>query len=481
MQCFITFSDSNVNPGFPSPGYVRAGPMKGYSLHILTCCLLLVFFHPFGLIASALAQIPSENELIESLQSELVLKNAQIIDPRTQQIKKGHLKIRNGRIVQSVTEHAPVLDLKGAFVLPGWVDLHVHTWGNPRPDGHSELLWPPTTLKHTLYAGVTSVLDLFFHEDYIFKYRDRQRQRQSERDLPFESDLFAAGPILTCRGGHGTQWNTPTRTIDSPEEAVKEVSELALKNPDVVKLVYDHAFQVPSMDRATLRAAIRTAHYFKLKTVVHIGTWKDFQEAVEEGTDAVTHLEPGSVIPDSLIELLKEKKTYVIPTLAVMTDLALLYEAPKSYFQNPLLQALTTPSLRNAYLLKNKWKRPAVLSVGWQKDLSQKLKTSLKLLAEAQIPLLTGSDTGNWGTFQGYSLHRELELFAAAGVPPWEILQAATTRAGDFLGQPYGVTPGNIANLVVLKKSPLRSIHHSQDILYVIHHGKVIDPKEILE
>jgi imidazolonepropionase-like amidohydrolase len=87
--------------------------------------------------------------------------------------------------------------------------------------------------------------------------------------------------------------------------------------------------------------------------------------------------------------------------------------------------------------------------------------------------MLTGSDGGNWGVFQGYSVHREMVRLVQAGLTPWDALAAATTRAGEFLGQKYGAQPGDIANLVVLDASPIEDIANMQRIAMVVVRGGV--------
>jgi imidazolonepropionase-like amidohydrolase len=84
------------------------------------------------------------------------------------------------------------------------------------------------------------------------------------------------------------------------------------------------------------------------------------------------------------------------------------------------------------------------------------------------------------GTLQGYSVHRELIRLVDAGLSPWQALAAATTDAGAFLGQAYGVKAGGEANLVVLDASPIENIGNTQAIAYVIHHGAIVDREKIL-
>ena len=93
---------------------------------------------------------------------------------------------------------------------------------------------------------------------------------------------------------------------------------------------------------------------------------------------------------------------------------------------------------------------------------------------------MTGTDAGNLGTFQGYSVHTELALLVEAGLSPWQALAASATVPGEFWGKSFGVQPGDEANLVVLSASPIEDIRNTEKIEMVIHHGKVVDREKLI-
>jgi imidazolonepropionase-like amidohydrolase len=82
------------------------------------------------------------------------------------------------------------------------------------------------------------------------------------------------------------------------------------------------------------------------------------------------------------------------------------------------------------------------------------------LLAAAGAPLLVGTDAGVAFVVPGESLHGEIELFVAAGVPRPQVLRAATADAWRYLGQPHEaavIEPGARADLLVVASDPLRA------------------------
>ena len=154
---------------------------------------------------------------------DLALAGAAILNPADESIQRGVLLIEDGR-VSRITETVPpdfpgeTLDLTGKFVIPALADLHSHTFGNSSPAGTPQLLGPQGTANAALYTGVAFVLDLFSAEEMILSFRDRQREEGGQGAV-----LLAAGPCFTATNGHCSEYGIPTRIVDTPEEARREV------------------------------------------------------------------------------------------------------------------------------------------------------------------------------------------------------------------------------------------------------------------
>lgn len=435
----------------------------------------LVLFIGLALVALPLHAAPTGTAA-----DSLLVKNARIVDPAAQTIQEGALLIRGERVTD-VLDQAPegfegrVLDVRGKWVIPGLVDGHVHSHANMGPVGQQpRLLGTAGSAKMMLYAGVTGFLDLF-GPDSIFDLRDRQRSEGFRG-----ADIYAAGPILTAPEGHGTQFPVPTRTVASPEEARRTVGALAERQPDVVKFVYIPRHErIPSIDQATMEALVQAAQARGLKTVAHVGSWKGAHETVAAGADAITHTVPAPP-PDSLLRAMKRRGTYWIPTLAVYTEFAHLAQHPER-FRDPLLRAVVDSALIAAY--RDTASYPPAMQKGLRRMAQRRGRVlrPVSAFAEAGIPIMAGTDAGNPGVFQGFSLHRELVLLVQAGLSPWEALAAATTVPGQFLGAPYGLQPGDRANLVVLSASPIEDIRHTQQISRVIYRGRVVERTRLIE
>ena len=100
---------------------------------------------------------------------------------------------------------------------------------------------------------------------------------------------------------------------------------------------------------------------------------------------------------------------------------------------------------------------------------------NLRRAWKAGVPLVTGSDAGNMLVFHGPTVHRELQLWIEAGLPPAVALQAATLNAAKLLradGRIVIVAPDHDANLLVVDGDPMRDISATERISMVVLKGE---------
>jgi len=400
---------------------------------------------------------------------ELLLTNANIVDPKTEQIRQGHLLIEDDIIkatLQAIPENftGQIIDVEDKWIIPGLNELHTHSGGNRAPGRVSEHFGTTATMQLLLSVGVTSLLDLFGDERALYN----QRKLQQDGKIA-GADLFTSLSCLTATKGHCTEYGIDTRTMDSPEEAVAVIRDLATKSPDVIKIVYTKDARLPTISNETLIAAINAAKKHQIKTVVHINSLADMTDVIAAKADVITHLPSNEEITPDIAKAMAENNVAMIPTLVSDTDTVDFITQPL-LLETPMARYLVSDLIRDAYInVSLKPSRVAELQMR-----NTMFYRSLKTLSAAGVTLLTGSDSGGSGTIQGYSLHRELVKFVQAGLTSWQALQASTTNAGQFLGKKFGVNEGDEANLVILQASPIEDISNTQKVEFVIHHGKVI-------
>lgn len=406
---------------------------------------------------------------------DLYITDARVLDVGARTESTRNVLIRDGKVAGFPASKpsgftGPVIDARGRWMMPALSDMHTHSVGNFIPPGGFQIMGPEGVARAALYAGVARFLDLFSPEEAIFAARASRATATTPG-----ADIFAAGPCLTATKGHCSEYGVPTRIVDSPDDAKRQVNELAAKDPDVVKVVYDHRSYLgramPTIDRPTLDAVVATAKAHGLKTVVHVGTWDDVRHAILAGAAAVTHTPEGQP-PADIPALMVERGTVHIPTLAVQSDYARVADDP-SLLDSPLLASMIGAKAISVYK-----QPPTGQFAGWvklQRTSRESNATTVRTLASAGVIMVTGTDGGNPAVFQGYSVHRELRLLVEAGLSPWDALVATTINAGRLLGRKWGMAIGDEGTLLILDGSPLADIRNTERIHTVILRGVKVD------
>ena len=100
------------------------------------------------------------------------------------------------------------------------------------------------------------------------------------------------------------------------------------------------------------------------------------------------------------------------------------------------------------------------------------------------VTILAGSDTGasNQNLYPGSSLHAELVEFVEAGIPPAQVIKAATLDAARWLGRDKetgSIAKGKLADLVLLDANPHDDIRNTTKIRAVFANGKLLDRAQL--
>ena len=102
----------------------------------------------------------------------------------------------------------------------------------------------------------------------------------------------------------------------------------------------------------------------------------------------------------------------------------------------------------------------------------------------AGVTLVAGTDAGNPMMVHGPGLHRELQLWVKAGIPPAVALQAATLNAARLLGTEnrFGqVKQGLEANLLLVDGNPLEDISATERVATVLFKGERVDRTKLFD
>lgn len=370
------------------------------------------------------------------------------------------VRVRGGLVEAVAEDLAPrggerVIDGAGKTLLPGLIDAHVHSFGSARRDA--------------LRFGTTTQIDLFSdHRQLPAARGERDSLAQSDR-----ADLWSAGTLATAAGGHGTQYGMAIATVDSVEAAAGWVVARKAEGSDFIKivredlLVYTAARGLPSLDPERARALIAAAHANGLRAVVHASAQEAARESLRDGADGLVHVFQDAVADSAFVQLARERKAFVVPTLTVIAGVAGERTALGE-------DARVAPWLGEA----QRSTLDAGRSFGVPRSvLIANARESVRRLHAAGVPILAGTDAPNPNTAHGASLHEELAQLVAAGLSPLDALKAATSRPADAFGLPQRgrIVAGHRADLLLVEGEPDRDIEATRAIVSIWKNGYAVD------
>jgi imidazolonepropionase-like amidohydrolase len=467
---------------------------------------------------------------------ELVIENVTIVSPEHAQPAPGqHVVIRNERIVEvarnPIAKRAAQtrIDGRGKYLTPGLMDSHVHV-GVPAglPPGSEDKTIAALAEAYVhqqprsyLYFGVTQVLDLAgFAPEGIAAFEAQ----------PAHPDLFRCGAAVVLDGypmvmiDKAIRYrlipnyvyepaNAGAHPLPAGEDAAKHtpeaiVQEVAASGARCLKVFIENGFgersDWPMMSAATLQRVQAEARKHRLTIVAHANAMDMQRLAVDTGVDVLAHglwiwneHTAGKGVPEAIVAHLRDvhaKRIGFQPTLRVLPGTADLFR--HDTLKDPTYAKVVPPALLAWYAsdagqwFKREMQResdnaPDVKLAHELLRLNEQNMRVVRYLHELGHPLLLGSDTPSAPTFgnqPGYDTYREMRLMAQSGVPLAAILRAATlNNARQFgLDKDYGtVTPGKVANLLLLKSNPLESVRAWSEIDRVILRGQMLERESL--
>jgi imidazolonepropionase-like amidohydrolase len=388
------------------------------------------------------------------------------------------------------------IDATGRYVLPGYVDAHVHFsqtgWFDGRPDAadvRDRHPYPSVVagLKARperfygayLCSGVTSTFDV---GGYPWT---RDLQERGERD-PGAVRVSAAGPLLSTVDF----WlNLPGQRqfvhMSSDSVVRRTVRSHAQLGSAALKVWYITPSSWTAEDSARyserVHVAGAAADSVGLPFIVHAtGLW-EAKDALRAGAEVLVHSVFDDPVDREFLELAAENGVIYVPTLTVTEGYANAFLG-KSAEEMPYPAECVDPRTKqilDSGLAEGKrppWARGPDAEAPENAGLRRGIE-NLGKVHEAGITVATGTDAGNPGTVHGPSLFREMELMARAGMSPREVIVATTRNGARALGrsQDLGtVEEGKKADLVILARSPLEDLAAASTVLTVVKDGRVV-------
>jgi hypothetical protein len=364
-----------------------------------------------------------------------------------------------------------VIDAQGKTLLPGLWDMHAHI-------GEDQGFFD-------LAAGVTTVRDLANDIDMLLDLRKKWDSGEG------------TGPRVLMAGfmdGPGPYAGPTKVLVSTEEEALAAVDRYA-------KLGYVQIKVYSSLDPKLVPAIIKRAHDLGLRVSGHIPNGMNAEQAVRAGFDEIQHvnflvlnfldpkidtrtparfsevaehaaeLDLNSPEVQRFIGLLKLRGTVSDPTLVAFEDMFTARPGQVAPSLASIADRLPPQVQRGLY---GGGLNPPDDKVQRYRDSYRRMVELVGALYEAGVTIVAGTDA-----MPGFSYHRELELYADAGIPAPEILRIATIGAARVMKRDKelgSIAPGKLADLVLVDGDPAGRIGDIRRVVLTVKDGVMFDP-----
>ncbi len=344
-------------------------------------------------------------------------------------------------------ETKDIQDLSDYYIMPGLIDAHTHLSIIPGLGNQIEQLKLPSdrnilrsipNLYKNLVSGVTT-MRVMGEENYI----DIEIKKASAEGLVKSPRILASGIGIASINAHGAA-NTFT---DGEVEIQKQIRKNFAKGADHVKIFVTGGISTPnstllhsSYSKKEIKTAVEEAARVGSYVAAHAHGGKGLDLCIENGVRTIEH---GAYLDKKQLEKMIEQEQWLVSTQAI-----LFHEEgiEKSDFSN--------------LLIKNK-----VLKA------RKVIRNNFTKILKSKINLTVGTDS-----MHGL-LWFELKFLTDNGYSTHQAVEAATSKAAkacqidDMLGT---LTPGKIADFIVLKENPLADIKALSKVDQVYKSGELV-------
>ncbi|MCK9152007.1 metal-dependent hydrolase family protein [Methanobacterium alcaliphilum] len=401
-----------------------------------------------------------------------LITNGTIIDGKGSEPLENRDILVENNIIKSIgpknslttLENTEKIDAHGAFILPGFIDTHVHLMemGFRMEDN----MYNPLSLffyqaleymKNTLDAGVTTVRDAGLADIGV--------------KMAAEQNLFPAPRMqisvmpLSISGGHFDYFlnsgfdmklsypGLPEGICDGVPEVRKRTREVLRAGAEVIKVMVTGGVMSvndrPEFTQFTvdeLKAIVEEASFRGgIKVFAHAHGTEGIKNAIKAG---ITSIEHGTFIDKEACSMMVEKGVYLVPTFVVINknkEKALKGDLPH-------------------------------YSIDGAIEIAEVHRENMQMAYQSGVKIAMGTDSGV--VEHGHNLE-ELSHLCDMGMEPMEAIQAGTLNAAECMGWQDKVgtlEKGKLADILMVKHNPLddiRSLMNQDNILMIMKDGNI--------
>jgi imidazolonepropionase-like amidohydrolase len=363
------------------------------------------------------------------------------------------------------------IDGTGKYLMPGLGEMHGHSVGeDASAQTEQDVMF--------LYAanGVTTVRMML-----------GTPRQLGLRERTNSGAIFA--PTLYLAGSPSFNGNS----IDSPQTAIRQVREQKAAGWDLLKV---H----PGLTREAYDAMAITASELGIRFAGHVPEDVGLRHAIEMGQDTFDHLDgyitfldafDQRIDPDRLAEAVRMTRlagAAVVPTM-VLWDVGIIGHGETADLEQlpelrywprgnlPGVEGSESWGRRQAQAAAQRRRKPQSA-----RQHSQNRRELLKALHAGGVTVLLGTDSPQMFSVPGFSIHREMQAMAEAGLAPYAILESGTKNVGEYFRgrDAFGtIAVGQRADLLLLNSNPLEAIGNVADRAGVMIRGAWMAEAEI--
>jgi len=373
------------------------------------------------------------------------------------------LQVKKGFLLPSQAE-IKVINLKDKTVLPGFIDMHVHiesetnntSYINRFVNNESDIAFDAVMFaRRTLLAGFTTVRDMGGTGVNV-SLRDAIR----EEKIPGPR-IFTAEKAIGTTGGHADPTNGYRKklmgnpgpaqgVVNSPEDGKKAVRQRYKNGADCIKITATGGVlsmakngQNPQFTLEEIKAIVATANDYGMHVAAHAHGDEGMYRAVMAG---VTTIEHGTLMETRTMDLMKEKKAFLVPTITAGKQVAEKAKI-KGYFPDVVT--------------------PKAIEIG------PRIQNTFEKAYRRGVPIAFGTDAG---VFPHGLNALEFQYMVEAGMPVVEALQSATITGAKILNSSNELgqlAPGFYADIIATDSNPQKNIKILQAISFVMKGGRI--------
>lgn len=406
--------------------------------------------------------------------------NGKILDgTKDMQVKEGFVILTDNDKIEDIVNAGTDLngyekvDLKGRYIMPGLINMHVHLAGNGKPQKKQrdneklvKILMGNVLMRSIAYgmvagfaktelmSGVTTIRTVGGLGSFDTKLRD-----EINAGTKMGPRILAANEGISVPGGHMA--GSVAVAADSIDTALKHLEQSEKEKVDLIKLMITGGVMdakekgVPGelkMSPEMVKAVCDKAHENGYVVAAHVESPQGVRVALENGVDSIEH---GAKIDADTIKLFKERKAFLCTTISPALPYAL--------FDRSITNATEVEQFNGNVVFEG-------------------IIACAKAALENDIPVVLGNDVGcPWIT--QYDFWRELYYFHKyTGVSNAFALYTATARAAEMAG--IGDITGTLekdkcADMIVTEENPLDDLRALRHVKMVVARGTITENPKV--